>query len=292
LRINDLKWHHWRRSEQEWMSMVKRKNKSKPSPATSAARAHDLGSVGLAWCAAALVLVSGCTVIPRLDARFDTDPLGVPPSTPTPTPPNDSMNWRTGFVASSVVADPAGGRLVRAAALPAFTSSPDNRQVFLIAVTEPFTTSPPANIRGRVRLRLNSLGTVGLGLRLLQAEQSLDFIGGFELTNFLPPSGGGVNLLQGFRGDRLSDPFAFPSSGSISSYTPGSVIDINWTLDQPSRTFSASVLGGPSQSTSFPAMFGGNATTPIQRLQVYMWMQRPNTDTVLFIDNLIAEEYR
>jgi hypothetical protein len=39
-------------------------------------------------------------------------------------------------------------------------------------------------------------------------------------------------------------------------------------------------------------MFGGNATTPIQRLEVYMWMQRPNTDTVLFIDNLIAEEYK
>jgi hypothetical protein len=202
------------------------------------------------------------------------------------------MNWRTGFVASSVVADPAGGRMVRAAALPAFTSSPDNRQVFLIAVTEPFRTSPPANIRGRIRLRLNNLATVGLGLRLLQAEQSLDFIGGFELSNFLPPSGGAVNVLQGFRGDRLGDPFSLPSIGQISAYTPGNVIDINWTLDQPSRTFSASVLGGASQSTTFPAMFGGNATTPIQRLEVYLWMQRPNFDTVLFIDNLIVEEYR
>jgi hypothetical protein len=271
--------------------MLKRKNKSKPTPATSAARAHGLGSIGLAWCAAALVLLSGCTVIPRLDARFDTDPLGVPPSNPSPTPPNDSMNWRTGFVASSVVADPAG-RLVRAAALPAFAASPDERRVFLIAVTEPFTTTPPANIRGSVRLRLNNLATVGLGLRLLQAEQSLDFIGGFELSNFLPPSGGAVNVLQGFRADRLGDPFSLPSIGQISAYTPGNVIDINWTLDQPSRTFSASVLGGASQSSTFPAVFGGVATTPIQRLEVYLWMQRPNTDTVLFIDNLIAEEYR
>jgi hypothetical protein len=142
LRINDLKWHHWRRSEQEWMSMIKRKKKSKPTPATSAARAHGLGSVGLAWCAAALVLLSGCTVIPRLDARFDMDPLGVPPSTPLPTPPNDQMNWRTGFAASSVVSDPAGGRWVRVAPLQTFTSSPDDRRVFLIAVTEPFTTNP------------------------------------------------------------------------------------------------------------------------------------------------------
>jgi len=272
--------------------MFKRKNESKPTPATSAARAHGLGSVGLAWCAAAFFLLAGCTVIPRLDARFDTDPLGVPPSNPTPTPPNDQMNWRTGFVAASVVADSAGGRLVRAVPLPAFTSSPDNRQVFLIAVTEPFTTSPPANIRGHVRLRLNNLATVGLGLRLLQAEQSLDFIGGFELSNFLPPSGGAVNVLQGFRADRLGDIFSLPSIGQISAYTPGNVIDINWTIDQPSRTFSASVLGGASQSSIFPAMFGGNATTPIQRLEVYLLMQRPNSDTVLFIDNLVAEEYK
>lgn len=90
-------------------------------------------------------------------------------------------------MASSVVADPAGGRWVRVVPLPAFTSSPDDRQVFLIAVTDRFTTSPPANIRGRVRLRLNNLATVGLGLRPLQAEQTLDFIGGFELANFLPP---------------------------------------------------------------------------------------------------------
>jgi hypothetical protein len=98
--------------------------------------------------------------------------------------------------------------------------------------------------------------------------------------------------LQGFKADRLGDAFAFPSAGLISAYSPGNVIDINWTLEQPSRTFAANAGGGPSQSTSFPAMFGGIATTPIQRLEVYLWMQRPTTDTVLFIDNLRAEEYR
>jgi hypothetical protein len=254
--------------------------------------ARTFASTRFAWCAAALVLVSGCTVIPRLDATFDADPLGVPPVAPLPTPPNDDLGWRTGFVASSVVADPAGGRWVRVAPLPPFTSSPDDRRVFLIAVTDRFTTSPPANIRGSVRLRLNNLATVGLGIRPLQAEQTLDFIGGFELTNFLPPSGGGINVLQGFKGDRLGDSFSLPSAGPISSYSPGTVIDVNWTLDQASRTFSASVLGGPSQSTTYPAFLEGTATTPIQRLSIQLWMQRPNTDTILFIDNLRAEEYR
>src|SRR4029079_11957271 len=117
-----------------------------------------------------------------------------------------------------------------------------------------FTTSPEANIRGSVRLRLNNLATVGLGVRLLQGEQVLDFIGGLELSNFVRPAGGGVNGLQSFRGERLSDTIGLPSSGPISGYTTGKVIEINWTIDQASRTFAASVLGGPSQSSSFPAM--------------------------------------
>lgn len=273
--------------------MFIRKNKSKLTPLTLTTRLDGLKSASLAWCAGALILLSGCTVIPRLDVPFDSDPSNVPSSTPTPTPPGDSLNWRTGtFVSALVINDPAGGRLARVTPLPAFTASPDLRQVFLVAVTEPFTTSPPANIRGSVRLRLVGLGTVGLGVRLLQAEQSLDFIGGFELSNFLPPSGGAVDVFRGFRSERLDDPFSLPPAGQISSYRPGDVIDINWTLDQPSRTFAASVLGGPSQSSSFPDFFGTVATTPIQRLMIVLWMQRPSNDTVLFIDNLRAEEYR
>lgn len=272
--------------------MFERKNRFRPTPSTSSAVADTLRPVAIAWCAVALLFLVGCTVIPRLDANFDADPLGVPPTTPAPTPPDDQLGWRNGFVTSVVVADPAGGRWVRVTPLPAFISSPDNRQVFLIAVTDRFTTSPAANIRGSVRFRLNTPATVGLGLRPLQGEQTLDFIGGFELSNFLPPSGGGINVVHGFKGERLNDPFALPSAGQISGYNPGSVIDINWTLDQASRTFSASVLGGPSQSTVFPAVSGAAATTPIQRLSIQLWMQRPTNDTVLFIDNLRAEEYR
>ncbi len=70
------------------------------------------------------------------------------------------------------------------------------------------------------------------------------------------------------------------------------MIDINWSLDQPSRTFSVSALGGSPQSVTFPALSGSVATTPIQRLSIQFWMQKPTTDTVLFIDNLFAEEYK
>ena len=272
--------------------MFKRQSQPKLALLNSSRRAEGLGPMCLAGCVVMLFLLTGCTVISRLDVNFDADPKGVPPTAPTPTPPDDNLNWRQGFVSSAVVADPAGGGLVRVVPLPAFTSSPDDRRVFLVAVTDRFTTKPAANIRGNVRLRLIGLGTVGLGLRPLQGEQTLDFIGGFDLANFWPPSGGGANALPGFKGDRLSDPFSLASSGPIARYNPGSVIEINWTLDQSTRTFSASVLGGQSQSSTFPAVSGVVATTPIQRLAVYLWMQRPTTDTVLFIDNLRSEEYR
>ena len=91
--------------------MLKIKNKAKWVSSISTARANGLRPLGLACYAAGFLLLSACTVIPRLDARFDADPLGVPPSTPAPTPPNDDLGWRTGFVTSSIVNEPAGGAL-------------------------------------------------------------------------------------------------------------------------------------------------------------------------------------
>jgi hypothetical protein len=143
------------------------KDKSNRNLCTSGALAAGFGRLGFVSCAATLLALAGCTTtIPRLDAKFDADPLGTPPFKPAPSPPNDDLGWRTGLVSSSVVSD-AGGRVVRVVPLPAFTSSPDTRAVFLIAVTEPFTISPAANIRGHVKLRLINPGTVGFGLRPL-----------------------------------------------------------------------------------------------------------------------------
>jgi hypothetical protein len=240
-----------------------------------------------------LFFLAGCTSTPRLDAKFDADALGTPPpSAPAPTPPNDVLTWRTNFATPTVVASPSGGRWVSFQPLPVFTAAPDDRRVVLIAVSEPFTVSPPANIRGSVRLRLDNPGTIGIGLRPLQGEQTLDFIGGIELSNFLPPAGGAAHGLQAFTSARFGDLIGLPGSGQIAPYSSGNVIDINWSLDQSSRTFSVSVPGGAVQSSSFPAVSGAVATTPIQRLILYVWMQRPTSGTVAFIDDVHAEEYK
>lgn len=249
--------------------------------------------VSCAWLAFVMLIATGCTsVTARLDARFDADPLGAPPSAPSPTPPGDVLVWRGNMVAASVVVRQGSDRWVRAVPLAPFLTAPDGRQTFLIANTDPFTTSPAANIRGSIRLRLVGLGTVGIGVRPVQAGGAVDFIGGAELSTFLAPAPASVSALQSFTVSRLTDVVGLISSGQLSGYTPGNVIEINWTVDQASRTFSATVPGGPTRSTVFPANVAGIAMTPIQKLQVYLWLAQPTSGTVVFVDNISVEEYR
>lgn len=238
------------------------------------------------------LILGGCGVTPRLDANFDGDPLGAPPTTPLPTPPADFLVWRTLAVSPNVVPDPVSGNRVRAVPLANFLSDPDLRRVLLIAGSAPFTTSPAANIRGHVRLRLDGPGTLGVGMRAQQSGQTLDFIGGFELSNFLPPSMGAINIVRSFNGTRLNDPFSLPAAGKVASYTAGTEIEVNWTIDQDNRIFSVTVLGQQPQSVSFPATSASGANTPIQVLVIYFWLQRPTAQTVVFVDKISAEEYR
>jgi hypothetical protein len=240
-----------------------------------------------------LLFATGCTsVTQRLDARFDADPLGPPPAAPSPTPPGDVLVWRDTRVASSIVVRAGSDRWVRAVPLQPFVIAPDGRQVFLIANSDPFTTSPAANIRGSVRLRLVGPGTVGIGIRPVQTGGPVDFVGGAQLSTFIAPAPPAVSALRSFSVSQLTDFIGLGSSGQLSGYTPGNVIEISWTVDQASRTFSATVPGGPTQSSVFAASVLGVATTPIQKLQVYFWLANPTSATVVFVDNISVEEYR
>jgi hypothetical protein len=68
---------------------------------------------------------------------------------------------------------------------------------------------------------------------------------------------------------------------------------INWSIDQSSRSIAASVSGGPSQTTTFGATAAsGIATIPIQKLVIWVWLEKPSSGTAVFLDNLYAEEYK
>ncbi|MGZ5055957.1 MAG: hypothetical protein ACXWAT_13590 [Methylobacter sp.] len=253
---------------------------------------------------AALFALCSCTKssTPRLDAKFDSDASGSPAIFPAPNPPSDMLSYTTlQQLTSSVVSDPAGGQWLRITPSAAFLTAPDYRKRALIITSEQFTTSPLAQIRGHLRLRLDGLGGLTVGFLPMQGNQSPDFIGAISLNNY-HQTGGGVTgqlfLLNGFTRNQVENPFLLsPASGSLlSTPAPGTAFDIFWSIDQPSRTFSVStpsIPGNQFQSTTFPASSAaGIATTPIQQLSLWVWLEQPSSGTVAFVDNLFAEEYK
>jgi hypothetical protein len=243
-------------------------------------------SLCLGGCALALCALAACTQ--RLDANFDGDPLGAPLTSPAPTPPNDIFVWRTTFATAVVVANPAGGNWVRVTPTQAHLVSPDDRRVFLIANTEPLSAAGP-QLSGGLRVRLDGLGTLGIGVRPASRP---DYLGAVEVSNFLPPAGGSVHAMRPFSGEMLSGFWSLPGLAQLSAYTAGDVVEIHWAIDQSTHTFSANVVGGPTVSSVFPATSSNLATTPMTGVQMVLWLQRPTTGTVAFVDDTFVDEWR
>ncbi|MCC5929160.1 MAG: hypothetical protein JJU28_07940 [Cyclobacteriaceae bacterium] len=244
---------------------------------------------------AAVFLLAGCTrtVVTRLDIGFDADSYGQPPNFPLPTPPNDQLTATVRqLTTSEVVADRAGGKWLRITPSPQFLAAPDQRRLTTIATAEAFTTNPPAQIRGSLRLRLDGPGTVTIGFRVSQGGNFTDIIGGVQLYKSAFSPQGEVHVIPGFRIERIEDIYPLPTIGNrIANYQPGRVININWSIDQSSRILYVGA-GGTSESTTFRAVSSnGVATTPIQVLSVWVWLEKPSSNTVVFLDRLRAEEY-
>lgn len=279
-----------------------------------AARANTTWAIRIGSCALVLIMFAGCALPPagrrplergrleqRLDANFDTE-VSLP-AIPKPSPPHDSLNWlrtswsllppqgKASLVSSTIVADPAGGSWVRVLPTAEFFKEPETRELVLIASSEPFTTG--GYISGRLRLRLDQppnlpITTVSIALLPARGNQISDeFIGGVELQ----PTA--VRLLRGFNVARSKDIVSLPTVGDrLTDYSSGNVVNISWEIDEASRTFTASA-GGPSRSMQFPSVDAkGFTITPIEKLYLYIWLQRPGFGgTALFIDNLLAEEW-
>ena len=214
---------------------------------TSPPRLDPWRSLRVAGCALALCASAACTQ--RLDANFDRDPLGAPSISPAPTPPNDTLVWRTNFAAPVVVANPAGSNWLRVTPAQAHLASPDDRRVFLIANSERISEAG-GKLTGIVVVRLDGPGTLGIGVR---PASRTDYLGAVEVSNFLPPAGGSVHAMRPFTGAMLTSFLPLPPHAPLSGYAAGNVVEVHWTIDQSTRTFSVNVQGGPSVSNVFPA---------------------------------------
>lgn len=241
--------------------------------------------------AAAVLALAGCTTLSRMDVTFEQDPLGAAPLTyPMPNPPNDVLaSYSSTQTTSIVVADPAGGRRLRITPQAAFVVAPDFRKRAVLVTSDAFTSG--ANIRGHLRVQLSGMGRVYFGLRAVNGQNMTDFLGGFAVSNY-QASTTSIELLNPFNQNGMEGSYPLFSSAGVASVPGGQVVDIHWSLDQPSRSIAASVSGGPSKSTTFSATSNGIATIPIGQLSLWVWLGNPSSNTAAFIDNLYIEEYK
>ncbi|QSQ11076.1 hypothetical protein [Myxococcus landrumensis] len=242
----------------------------------------------------AVVVLSGagCKTMSRMDVTFEQDALGAAPATfPAPSPPNDVLaSYSSTQTTSVVVADPAGGRRLRITPQPPFVSAPDFRKRAIIVTSDAFTAG--ASIRGHLRLRMEGTGQLFIGLRAVNGPNSSDFLGGFSAGNY-QASTTRIELLNPFTENGMEGNYPlFSSAGVLSNIASGQAVDIQWSLDQASRSLAASVSGGPSVSTTFAATSNGVAAIPIERLGLWIWLGTPSSNTAAFVDNLYVEEYK
>ncbi len=204
------------------------------------------------------------------------------------------MTWATQKpLTSTVVVDPRGGNWVRVVALPPFLADPDPRQLVLIASTEALQTAAPTKLRGRLRLGLSGQGVVAVVLQPKQGGALGDYLGGLEFGNFLGTTTtqssmvSSIDILRPFPLARIDDLISLPGAGNLATPVPGTPLLISWSIDQSAGTFSAGVEGGTTRTVPFTLA----KATPLQAVNIYLWFQKPTSATVLFIDDLFAEEY-
>jgi hypothetical protein len=235
--------------------------------------------------------MSGCTNAPiaRMNSNFNAQPIGVPQQFPAPSPPNDQFIWLSQQPVSSVVAaNPSGGNWVLTVAKPAFLVDPDVRHQFLLASSEPFTTSPPTQMNGQFSVRLVGTGKVDFGIRATRGSAA-GFVGAGEVSTGITGAGGvGIVLTPGVI-DNLAafSTRDFPVIG-IATYNPGQVLQVFYSIDQASRTINFAVGGGASGSRSTNYGFSG----PIAQLELWLFLRQPTSSTKVFVNEVKMNELR
>jgi hypothetical protein len=239
------------------------------------------------------VWIAGCTrpmtTIPRMNSNFDAQPVGAPQQFPTPNAPHDAFVWlKQQPLSSAVVSNPSGGNWVLTAPGPEFVRDPDVLHQFLLATSEAFTTNSPAQMNGRFSIRLVGPGTVSFGIQATRGS-ARGFVGGGHLAT-RPFGSAGVGILLSPADIDNLDAFSsrdFPVT-ALATYNPGQVATFLFSIDQPSRAFNLSVGGGAAGSRSTTYGFSGL----IERLELWLFLRQPASNTRVFVNDVRMDELR
>ncbi len=239
-----------------------------------------------------LAVLPGCTTTRVLDARFDGDAAGKPPSAPQPDPPGDNFIWTVNNkVASTLVARPGGGQWVRIAPLPTFFPAPDNtRKEAMLALSAPLTAGSKS-VRGGVDLNISGHAAVIFAVEGVHGpSQTRTNLGGVRVVfNGLAPGSTGTVTSNGL--DAITGPFNLPGTG-IGPYQAGQTVQVSWSIDQAAHAITINTFpGGTSQTMNYPVATQGVATTPLSRIGLDIFLEDPAMGASVFVDNLSVEEF-
>jgi hypothetical protein len=70
------------------------------------------------------------------------------------------------------------------------------------------------------------------------------------------------------------------------------VARISWAIDQASRVLSViASTSGTAIEVPYPQASDGNLNVPVSKLVVSIWLQNVGSDTVVYLDDLVVEEF-
>lgn len=238
--------------------------------------------VSIVAVALALCFQFGCSTPTafRLLENFESDTLGVvPPPAPSPTPPNDILNWHSTKVSSTVVFREIGGRWNRINITEPFVN--EEYRLAFSGITDTFV-KPGANIRGHLTARVVGSGRVTIYLQTAQTERSLPgSLGGVQILNGSFAYVTGSDIKSWIRSGEASPRF----STHLGDFHVGDIINIFWSIDQSNHMLNLTAGVGNSVQIPFDA-----SLTPIQRIWLSIAIYDFTLDTALFIDDLSVEE--
>lgn len=240
-----------------------------------------------------LASLAGCTTAQIVDARFDGDVAGKPPSAPQPNPPGDNFIWTTNnSIVSTLVARPGGGQWVRMVPVGPVFPAPDNtRKQAMLALSAPLMAGSAQGVRGGVDLNISGHGAVVFGVAGVHGPSSTQTnLGGVRIVNSgLAPGSTGTVTSPGL--DQITGPFALPGTG-IGPYQGGQTVEVRWSIDQSAHTITFNTFpGGGSQTMNYPVTGQGVATTPLAQISLAVFLDTPAPSASVFVDNITVEQF-
>jgi hypothetical protein len=167
------------------------------------------------------------------------------------------------------------------------------RATVLQAYSDAMSGSPGNNLRGAVQVTMWGSGQLVIAFFSGDQQRVGGPLGGFRIVDF-----GTAHIAyltaQGVRRILNQPTFAAGVGTFLSNYTPGTPVDLRWSFDQASRTFSfgAYAASGAAVNSYIADALApdGVPNTPVRRIWIDIALYDAAWGMLVFLDNISVEE--